>query len=365
MNAVCSWRTFTIFELMRQRLLVVLLIVATTVSIASSGAHAMSLPAPADWVDYVVRADGSSGIGLLGYPSGVQVTVSHCKPNAGCVPIGAPDTGAGVQVPPDAQVGDVFLVSRSDGLSATTLPYQGPVQATAAPGIAGAARVGAEVRATPGAWSGGFGRETSWLQLQACRDASGSGCVNLSGPYGSGPTCDATAVIPQRFTGWYLRAAEQRISSMVARAAYLPFSPETEAAIAPGPVVSVSVLVGPIASGPAPRGRPCVPPPASGAEVRWRARVGREQGELTVARVRCAETCDVKATLRRGRRSATVAVTAPYGRWTRVTLPPRVARRLGAGTLRLQLTVADGRTGTLGANERSIMLPRRLLTARR
>lgn len=348
---------------MRRRTLAAVAAAFVMSAAAPGGAQAISLPAPADWINYIVRSDGSSAIGLGAYPSGVTVSVLRCAP--GCeTPLGTSDAGDGVAVPADTAPGEVFYVSRTDRLFATTVPWQGPLKATAAPVLTGEARVGAAVTAAPGSWSGGFGREQSWLQLQACRDAAGSGCVNIGGGYSGGVTCDASATIPQRFTGWYLRAAEQRISSIVARTLALPLSPETETAIQPSAVTSFSTAIGPIAAGPRPVGKPCTPPPARAAEVRIRARAGREQGELTVARVRCAETCGVTAELSRGARSATVELTAPFGRWTRVALSPRVARRLGAGRLSLRVEVRDGRpAGTPAAGR--VSLARRLLTPRR
>ncbi|HEY4278316.1 MAG TPA: hypothetical protein VGM91_08865 [Conexibacter sp.] len=60
---------------------------------------------------------------------------------------------------------------------------------------------------------------------------------------------------------------------------------------------------------------------------------------------------------------------APYGRWTALLLSLRAARRLGAGTLQLQLRIdgADGRAMPypIAQPSRKLTLGRRLLTAAR
>jgi hypothetical protein len=160
--------------------------------------------------------DDSQGGLLSGYtvPDGAWGTMTWeaCPPNAPCSTIAA--DGDGNLHVGSAAPGTVFRATASDGeqsVTATSDPYLGPLRKDRPPGISGQLRVGHVVRAVAGAWSGGWGGEQPYLQLQACRTRRSGSCEVIASTFYWERCGGVGAVLPKHYAGWYLRVADNRL----------------------------------------------------------------------------------------------------------------------------------------------------------
>ncbi len=212
--------------------------------------------------------------------------------------------------------------------------WRGTVRAVSPAVVQGAARFGAFVSAAGARWTGGWaptgphghGASFDLLSVEACRTATGHGCVNLS-PQANIGYSERPVRVDDWFTGWYLFAFDQREA---ADTAFAEPGYSRAAAIPPVRVdatVSRSAPAGPIA-GPA---RPV---------VHVLRHAVRRDGRVLVARVRCAVRCRVRVEVAGLRRLATAASEVVGSRL--VGVPSR--RGLGSGRTAVSVSVGAGPT---------------------
>jgi hypothetical protein len=148
---------------------------------------------------------------------------------------------------------------------------EGHLRTIAPPSVSGEVRVGGLVRPVAATWAGGWGRETDWLQLQACRTSEGGDCVVVLDEIKYG-RCrpDGGRLLPARYEGRWLRVADTRIDRAQPFTMEGYFAPEGVKPQQPGTAGVASAVVGRIAAGPAPAGSavnlgrdPASPPPDS------------------------------------------------------------------------------------------------------
>jgi hypothetical protein len=192
--------------------------------IAIAAICALASPALADQPDGLVFSynDDQSGGLLLGNPvpdgSWGAMTWQACPPDAPCYAV-SPDSASDRilhvgGVPP----GTVFHATAANGdqsVSATSDPYHGPLKLVRPPGLSGHLRVGGVVRARAGLWSGGWGGEQPFLQLQACRTMRSSTCQVIASTFWWERCGGVAARLTKRYEGWYLRVADDRAGRQV------------------------------------------------------------------------------------------------------------------------------------------------------
>lgn len=291
---------------------------------ASAGAQA--------WYQTVPQADGT--LALSG--GGPGTTVRRCEPGGDCVEVAA---GAdGFFATGDPPPGTTFVVRpRGQAEEVTTPPWRGAIRLTAAPAVEGEVRVGAYVRPLAAGWSGGFGDEGDWLQLQACPSATSlDGCV-VVGDSVKGPLCEGgAAVLESEYEGRFLRVVDVRLGRGVLWTAEAYVRPEGISPLPGRSALSSQVVAGRIAAATGSRDPRCprrrdlpkgAPPPpplpvAPKATVLRRPRV--VAGRAALATVRCEERC--RTVLRAG--GVRRVVLAPARRTTRLTVSVRQLRSL-------------------------------------
>jgi hypothetical protein len=144
----------------------------------------------------------------------------------------------------DVPAGTVFRATASDGeqsVSATSDPYQGPLHVTEPPSVQGPLRVGRIVRAVAGQWSGGWGGEQPYLQLQACRTRE-AGCKVIASTFWWEHCGGVAARISKRYAGWFLRVGESRSGRQPVYATFLPLRAEDLKPLAPSGNKSVRTV---------------------------------------------------------------------------------------------------------------------------
>jgi hypothetical protein len=181
------------------------------------------------------------------------------------------------------------------------------------------------------------------MQLAACETSVGTGCVSITSTrlIRQGCSFNASFYLNPRFTGWYLRVANEQSGGPHARAASAIYSPSGvtwgfDPVLGRSRTVSVAI-VGQIAPATSPAGGECGPPPPPAATI-------SSEG---LARVECAGGCD--ATLvgtREGRRQSVSRRSFGYGLLEQpaaleMQMPPAALGRLGSGKLKLFVEV-DG-----------------------
>lgn len=174
---------------------------------------------------------------------------------AECVPyLGVPDTIPSVDAG-GSPVGTVFEASATVNgqvVVARSRPYLGPVRWTEPPGIRGPIQASSFVRPVPARWTGGWGVERSYPQLQVCRTARARRCLTISDAHHWNACRGTGAVIAKRYTGWYLRAVDRRAGPNVPVPAIgyrlpeaIPPAPVDGKTAVPTPAVRIAPAVGP------------------------------------------------------------------------------------------------------------------------
>jgi hypothetical protein len=240
----------------------------------------------------------------------------------------------------DEPPGTVFQATQ-DGVVLRSRPWGGRVRATAPPQVQGRLRVGARVRPVAAVWQGGWGRESDWLQLQACRTAAGSGCLVIYDPikFGRCPGGEGR-LLPARYRGRWLRVADARIDRNQPFTQEGYSAPEGVRPLRAAPGIAVAT-VGRIGRGRAPR-QDCGGPGGSPtATLRASLRPSRG-GRLVVGRATCPIRCTIRVVVRQGRRTITARLPRPRGEHT-VFVPARGARLLRAGRLRMTVFIGGQR----------------------
>jgi hypothetical protein len=229
------------------------------------------------------------------YPDGAAAAIhwSLCPaPGTGaCHPIASRE---GTAHPGPQPAGTVFKVTASHqgATYSSSVTWRGRVRAVARPVLHGRPHFDSVVTGGGANWAGGWGTETEQLGIEACRTASGTGCVMLSGeeiecpPGGScgsrggvvGPLHRPNrARIGNWYTGWYLFALDAHLGTGIS--GLVGYG--SPAAIPPWPINHIVARSKPLG--------PVTGPPAPQVSVLPRARVlGRH---VVVASVRCAVSC--------------------------------------------------------------------------
>lgn len=251
--------------------------------------------------------------------------------------------GRGREIGTDgAPPGTVFRVSSTLVRETEMSPeWKGPLKAVAPPSVAGIVQANEYVSPVPGRWSGGWKGETAEMQLAACETEAGEGCVSLTSRrlIRQGCKLSASFYLNSRFTGWYLRVANEQSGGPHASALSAIYSP-SGATWGFDPVfgrsrrVSVAI-VGQIAPATGPAPGECGPPPPPAATI-------SAEG---VARVECAGGCSVSLVgSRGGHRQSISRQSFGYGLLQQaaaleIKLPPATLDRLGGGKLKLFVEV--------------------------
>jgi hypothetical protein len=304
-------------------------------------------------IDHYVLRDGSGE--LIANPAGHPISWERCLPDGGaCSPHDDGDGEPQILHVRDDPSGSVFQATQ-DGVTKRSEAWRGPVHAVEPPRADGDVRVGGHVVPVAAKWEGGWGRESDWLQLQACEGADGTACKVIVDeikfgkcPPGSG------RYLPARYEGWWLKVADARIDNQQ------PFTlegysrPEGVRPLDGSPATATAV-VGRIGPGtppaedcgsetfgppkaPAP---PVVPadPPAAKATATARSVLRRgPRGRVVVADIRCPARCRVELRLRQGARRVRLKRTLRAGT-TAVALPRSDARRLRRGFVSVRVFV--------------------------
>lgn len=307
-------------------------------------------------ISYYIDADGTGMLIANPAPYGQgSVSWAACPTGGMCYSAASDPRSDRVLHVGDAEVGTVFVataVHQSQMARATSVPYLGPVRALTPPRIKGPLRVGALVKPLAGSWSGGFGHETSFLQTQVCRSASGSGCVVVADAFYWDKCPGAGAVLTAAYLGWYVRVIDKRMGPDAVFPAFRVPSPARLRPIQPGAAAAATVA-GPIAHG---RGRPesnCGLPPSFALA----AHPARRHGRLELGRITCPQRCRVRVVIRQGSRRVRLAHTLSTSAASRrLLLPARLARRLKPGVATASVSIA-ARTGRHTISSRRIVLP--------
>lgn len=286
-----------------------------------------------------VNPDGSGTVSAEYRPGGVawEACTSHlteCK-----------DWGRGQEIGTGgAPAGTVFRVSSALVRGTEMSPeWKGPLKALEPPRVSGVIQANEYVSPVPGRWRGGWKGETAEMQLAACETEAGEGCVSITSPrlFRQGCPFNASLYLDPRFTGWFLRVANEQSGGPHAHASSAIYSP-SGATWGFDPVWSrsrrVSVaIVGQIAPATSPARGECGPPPPPAATI-------SAEG---VARVECAGGCSASLVgMRRGHRQSISRQAFGYGLLEQAAalelkLPPAALAKLGSGKVKLNVEV-DG-----------------------
>lgn len=234
--------------------------------------------------------------------------------------------------------GTVFRVE-SHGAVGVSPEWRGRLKQVKPPSVEGIVRANEFVSPIPGRWSGGWEREFSRMQLSACVTPSGNDCTTLTDlHYARDCTQGASFVLDARFTGSYLRVADNRVgASPPMEFAYGISSPNAGTVLTGSRSTAVAVL-GQIAPAAIPFPGECGPPPSGEASI-------SSQG---VAFVRCQGGCSAALIAsRKERRTGVVRrlpeqnalIVAPAAE---MRAPKAALAQLGPGSIRLVVAI-DGR----------------------
>lgn len=259
----------------------------------------------------------------------VQLTscVAYAKDNPTTTARAAPET--------------IFRATSAAGHSALSPVWHGKVESVEPPTVRGEVRANELVRPIPGRWSGGWDGDYNWMQLAACKRASGGDCITLTDQHYNGSCSHEAAVIDRAFTGYYLRVADRRVEEWAGISLYAISTPYAGELWKPGPLTRVAI-VGRIKHASSPRTAKCGPPP-----IVARAFISK----AGVARVKCTLGCRV--TLRASRSGRHVKVGSRVRLFAKeLKLPKRKLKYLGAGRARMVVLI-DGER----AARRTVRLP--------
>lgn len=303
------------------------------VAVPASSAHQRHL------LDTYINPDGSGTVYAEARPGGVAweactSRLTECKQWGRGREIG---TG-------NAPAGTVFRVSSALVRGTENSPeWKGPLKAVAPPTVSGLVQANEYVSPVPGRWSGGWKGETAEMQLAACETEAGEGCVSITSRrlIRQGCQFDASFYLDPRFTGWYLRVANEQSGGPHARPASAIYSPSGatwgfDPVLGRSRTISVAI-VGQIAPATNPARGECGPPPAPTATI----------SAGGIARVECAGGCSASLVgMRAGRTQSIVRQIPEHGLLEppaalEMSLPGAALAKLGIGKLKLFVEV-DG-----------------------
>lgn len=288
---------------------------------------------------YYVNPDGTGGL-IANPTNGGTVTWHACPPGGGCTPVDSRPTLDRALEVGTASVGTVFIATATSGsrtATASSVPYLGPVRSNTPPSFSGRLRVGALVKPIAGSWSGGWGSERSFLQMQICRRVNGTGCVVVADQVYWNSCPGVGAVLAPHHARRYLRVIDQRLGRDVAFTMMgLPSpSPSYIEALQPTPS-RAGTIAGPIGLPTGPPESTCGPPPP---HVILAQRAVRRGDRLEFGRIRCVARCTVAVDVRQKRhRKLRFKRMLPKGGGTkRLLLPVGVTRRIRASSFRVSV----------------------------
>jgi hypothetical protein len=186
----------------------------------------------------------------------------------------------------------VFKAISSYGATTLSPRWNGRASAVSPPTVSGTVRAGEIVLPLPGRWRGGWDGDYDWTQLAACRGPEDEGCTTLTDMHYIDGCRNGATVIDPKFTGMYLRVADQRVAATSGILDYGRETPYGPYIWPESPTVSVA-MVGRIAPAKGPAATECGPPLVE-------ASISRRG----VATVRCEETCRATLVARQGKRQA-------------------------------------------------------------
>jgi hypothetical protein len=268
----------------------------------------------------------------------------RCLPDGSpCQPI-SPELDGTLVHTGDAPAGTVFRATASaDGITmvATSDPYRGQLTRITPPRVQGALRVGSLVAPVGASWSGAWGGEQPFLQLQVCGDASGTNCRVISSTEYWERCPGVGAVLRPDDQGRYLRVADQRYARIPIFAQRGVTDPRGLPPLKAVGNVAVTTVgrIGP-ATGPAQSDcggtRKYAWPPRRRVHIERRvARIGSR----VLARVSCTFVCSVRATLEQGTQVLRMSRQVRPGGSGALVLSATEARRLIRGRARLTVLV--------------------------
>jgi hypothetical protein len=328
------------------------LIVLATLALAYSPALAAEQSGVRFEVAHYIDVDGRGIVIATRDPAGTSFSWESCFEGV-CSPTASdPHSGNWLRVG-DAPVGTVFVatgVNGSETGSANSVPYRGRMQPTGAPAIDGVLRVGERVRPVAGTWTGGWGRETDYLQMQVCRSADGLACSVVVDTSWYQSSANGAVLAPDD-CGRYVRVLNTRQTTDLPVPAIGPPPIDRLRPQEPGPIASAFVA-GPVACDVSTRPSPKTSPVP---RIELVSEAVRRRGRLLLGRVTCPNPCHVNIRVRQGARRVRFARTFPAAPVPRkLSLPARLARRLKAGPARVRVSLGRRTTST-----RRVLLPPR------
>jgi hypothetical protein len=337
-------------------LLVVIAALMLAWSPAARGQLSTSLGAR---IDYYIDEDGTGRLVANPAPYGQgSISWTACAPGVACSPIASAPVSDRVLHVGNAAPGTVFIataVNGSEMASSSSVPYLGLVRSLAPPRIKGRLRVGALVKPQAGSWSGGWGRERSFLQTQVCKTAGGLDCVVVADAVYWDHCPGAGAVLTPAHLGRYVRVIDERIDRATPFLLFGVSLPGRLRSIQPGPAAAATVA-GPIKPA---RGAPesnCGQPP----RLALSAHPPRRGRRIALGRITCSKACRVLVIVRQARHRVRIArrVSArvePHRLW----LPARLARRLRPGMATVSASVSSRIGRRPNVLTRRVVLPGR------
>jgi hypothetical protein len=227
----------------------------TLVMIGLSLVVASVLPAGADALPAPMVTINQRPIDANGNPIGLANVEWANSPPTPSWRLCSPDCGDIAATTQDFQpgpvaAGTIFEAEATvDGVTTTTRtpPWQGQVTNVVPPTVVGDLRIGKQISAQGGTWSGGWGDDYHDLKLYACPTATSLSCAPMQIGYES---TNATTYVHPAYAGWFVRAVDRDFGADPAFADVgLFFTPglTTTSPIAPASqTVAVSQPVGPI-----------------------------------------------------------------------------------------------------------------------
>lgn len=220
---------------------------------------------------------------------------------------------------PGAPTPSVFKATSSHGATALSPRWNGRASAVLPPTASGTVQAGEIVLPLPGRWRGGWKGDYDWTQLAACKGPEDEGCTTLTDMHYIDGCRNGATVIDPKFTGMYLRVADQRVSAGTGILDYGRETPYGPYIWPESPTVSVAIL-GRIAPAKGSAATGCGPPLVEASISR--------RGAGTV---RCEATCRATLVARQGKRQAHTSRKVASGR-----------RDAAAASLRLRPTQLEG-----------------------
>ncbi len=280
----------------------------------------------------LLNVDGS---GRIFVNNGSTPTWMICAPSrSNCSPFATGDDISTNGAPPNVVFrAETHALEEPEWVTPT---WFGNVTSVGPPSVSGRIKANELVTPVPGRWWGGWSTDGDAMQLAACENPSGDGCVTLTERTYPASCPNEAVVIDPTFVGWYLRVADQRLPADTAftfEAATTPYGGE----VWPQSVTVSTTIVGRIGPPAQRRTAQCGPPPLIRAAISASA----------LAHVKCGLGCKATLIAKRGgravRRSRNLRpfplASARGVPVPKLALPSKALSSLGPGRARVVLQV--------------------------